>query len=116
MRRLWQRMVHPLLDRDGRRVTGHVLLFTGITRATLAPIIPLNFMSDWVYGALAIAFGLGVLFTSGAERSRQWPGRIVALLGSALLVAWAFDLGYRANGFWAFVILGFVLFREAVRG
>ncbi len=115
LRALLAEFSHPKLDFDGRRLIGIFMTMNGLTRLLLPHLVALDFMSDRVYGALSLSLGVGLLVTLLADWQWRMPGRLIALGGAALLCALAIDLTPRANGFWAFLVLAFVLFREAVR-
>lgn len=53
--------------------------------------------------------------TTWGELAFTVVGRLIALAGAAVCCAWAFDLTYRATGFWALLIFGYVLLREVLR-
>ena len=105
---------NPNLDCDGRRVIGVYFMLNGMTRIIFHPIVALDFMPDVVYGFTALIVG-DLLLATSLNHYRSLFGRIVALAGAALCIAWAVDLGFRANAFWGLIIFGFILFREAVR-
>lgn len=112
---LINRFVYPNLDVDGRKLTAIYLILNGISRITLTPIVALDFVNDRYYGMAAVILGVLIVITSFKGYNRTALGRITALFGASLLIAWGFDLTYRANAFWSMQILGFVLFREAIR-
>jgi len=115
IRDLVEQLIRPNLDVDGRKLTAIYLILNGISRITLTPIVALDFVNDRYYGIAAVILGVLIVITSFKGYNRTALGRITALLGASLLIAWGFDLTYRANAFWSMQILGFVLFREAIR-
>lgn len=116
LHRLWYGFRYPNLSLDGRRLTGIMLIMAGILRHISDPIRPLRYMPDAFYGTAAIIIGAALVLTARPAWHRRLFSRLVALAGAALLWAWAFDLGLRATVFAPFTMLGFVLFRETLRG
>lgn len=115
LRVILNRIQHPVMDLDGRRLVGLFMVLNGLTRMYFPPIVRLHFMSDEIYGAISVVVGCVLIATSLVGWHRHIISRLVALFGASVMVMWAVDLGYRANVFWAMLIFGYVLFREAVR-